>query len=128
MANNVNLVLGIDSTGADLRVGSANPLPVTMVEGIGSIIWGPPTPVASTGASATLKAANAARKGLIIINPIVNGQLQMSYDLSGGVVTLAGGIPLLAGDRDVYTGADTPLTAITFIGTNTQNLLYCEGT
>jgi hypothetical protein len=118
--NPVSLVQG----SAD--VSTSNPVPVALVEPVGSITWGSPTAVASNGASKTLIAANAARKGLMIINPL--GNAQMSYNPSGGAATLAGSIPLLGGDRDIYTGPDCPVSAVTFIGTNTQNLLYCEGT
>jgi len=90
------------------------------------IVWGAPTAVASAGASLALIAANPLRKGLMIVNPV--GNAQMSYDLSGGTVTLAGGIPLQAGDRDTYTWADCPTSAVTFIGTNAQSLVYVEGT
>lgn len=92
----------------------------------GGITWGAPQSVAMTGASKNLIAANAARKALIIINPVGNNQA--SYDLSGGAVTLAGGIPMLAGDRDTYTGAECPVGPVTAIGTNGQNMVYVEGT
>lgn len=92
----------------------------------GGITWGAPTAVAMTGSSKNLIAANAARKALMIINPV--GNAQVSYDLSGGTVTLVGGIPLLAGAVDTYTGAECPVGAVTIIGTNAQNAVYVEGT
>lgn len=115
-----------DANGKAQAVAAATPLPTRAVASVGSITWGAPTAVAANGSSKTLIAANAARKGLMIINPV--GNAQMSYDLSGGTATLAGSIPLLGGDRDAYTGPDCPVGAVTFIGTNAQNLLYCEGT
>ncbi len=116
----------IDAGGKAVPLSAATPLPVAPQAAVGSIAWGAPTAVASNGASKQLIAANAARKGLMIVNPV--GNAQMSYDLSGGTVTLAGGVPLLAGDIHRFTGPDTPTSAIAFIGTNTQNLLYVEGT
>jgi hypothetical protein len=116
----------LDAGGNAVPASKAAPLPVAVQQSAGSIAWSAPTAVASNGASKQLIAANAARKGLMIVNPV--GNAQMGYDLSGGTVTLAGGIPLLAGDIHRFTGADTPTGTITFIGTNTQNLLYCEGT
>lgn len=110
-------------------VSATNPLP-TYNSGVapvgGGITWGAPTAVAMTGSSKNLIAANAARKGLMIVNPV--GNAQVSYDLSGGVVTLAGGIPLLAGAVDTYTGTDCPVGVVTIIGTSAQNAVYVEGT
>ncbi len=106
---------------------AAAPIPVYNTEPVGGgVTWGAPTAVASDGNSKTLIAANAARKAIIIWNPI--GNAQMSIDIKGGTVTLAAGYPLLAGDSAAFTGTDTPVTLITFIGTNTQNLVYQEGT
>lgn len=92
----------------------------------GGITWGAPTLVAMTGASKNLIAANAARKGIMFWNP--SGNAAAAYDLSGGVVTLVAGIPLVAGGRPVcFTAPECPVGAITVIGTNTQNLYYVEG-
>lgn len=93
----------------------------------GGITWGAPTGVTLTGASQTLIAANANRKGLMIINR--NGNATVSYDLAGGTVTLAGGIQMAAGfQRDWYTGSDCPVGAVTIIGTAAQLVTYVEGT
>ncbi len=92
----------------------------------GGITWGAPTAVTLNGSSQTLIAANAARKGIQIINRI--GNAQASYDLAGGTVTLVGGIQIIAGQRDWYTGAECPVGAITIIGTNAQVVTYVEGT
>jgi len=86
----------------------------------GGITWGALTAVAMTGASKVLVAANPARKAIVIMNPV--GNAQISYDLSGGTVTLVGGIPLLAAAKDSYTGAACPVGAITVIGTNLQSI------
>jgi hypothetical protein len=115
----------IDANGNAVAVSPARPLPVALQAAVGSIAWGAPTAVAATGASKQLIAANATRKALMIVNPV--GNAQMSYDLSGGTVTLAGGVPLLAGDIHRFTGPDCPVGAVTFIGTNAQNLVYVEG-
>lgn len=116
----------LDANGNAVAASAARPLPVAQQAAIGSIAWGAPTAVASNGASKQLIAANAARKGLMIVNPV--GNAQMSYDLSGGTVTLAGGVPMLAGDIHRFTGPDCPVGAVTFIGTNLQNLVTIEGT
>lgn len=93
----------------------------------GGITWGAPTAVAMTGASKNLIAANAARRAIIFWNPAANAAA--SYDLSGGTVTLVGGIPLFAGGSPTFLeGAACPVGAITVIGTNAQNLYYSEGT
>jgi len=94
----------------------------------GGVTWGAPTAVA-VGAgpvSTTLVAANAARKAISIWNPI--GNAQMSVDIKGGTAVLATGRPLLAGASLDITGAECPVTAITFIGTAGQSLVYQEGT
>ena len=116
----------IDANGNAVAVKTTAPMPVVLQEGIGSITWGAATAVAMTGSSKNLIAANASRKGIIIWNP--SGNAAAAIDLSGTAVTLAGGIPLVAGATPtVITGAETPLTAITAIGTNTQNIYYSEG-
>lgn len=101
------------------------PILVTLTESVGSTTW-TKTVFALNGASQTLLAANAARKGLIVANPV--GNAQVSYDPAGGAVTLANGLSLLGGDRDEYDGPPCPLTAVTIIGTNTQNVIVYEGT
>lgn len=94
----------------------------------GGITWGAPTAVAVTAgpASTVLIAANAARKALSIWNPV--GNAQMSIDIKGGTAVLATGRPLLAGSTLDYSGAECPVTAVTFIGTAAQSLVYQEGT
>ena len=94
----------------------------------GGITWGAPTAVAVTAgpASTTLIAANAARKAIMIWNPV--GNAQMGVDISGGTAALATGQPLLSGDVLVLTGAECPVGAITFIGTAAQSLVYQQGT
>lgn len=118
---NTDLPVQVDSQGR-LLVVSAGSAPVG-----GGITWGAPQTVALTGASQTLIAANALRKGIQIINR--SGNSQVSYDLSGGVVTLLGGIQMIAGfQRDWFTGSDCPVGAITIIGTTAQSVTYVEGT
>jgi hypothetical protein len=114
--------VAVDESGNILTAG-AGTAPVG-----GGITWGAPTAVAVTAgpASTTLVAANAARKAIRIWNPI--GNAQMSYDLAGGTAVLATGTPLLAGDRDDFSGAECPVGAITFIGTAGQSLVYQQGT
>lgn len=90
----------------------------------GGITWGAPTPLTLNGSSQTLVAPNAARKAIQIINRI--GNAQAAYDLSGGTVTLVGGIPL--SQRDFYTGPECPVGAITIIGTAGQIVTIVEGT
>ncbi len=102
----------------------ATPIPVTISAAAGSVTW-TRTTVTLNGSSQTLLAANATRKGLIVSNRV--GNAQMSYDISGGTVTLINGLPLLGGIRDAYTEDSTPLTAITGIGTNTQLVDVWEG-
>lgn len=92
----------------------------------GGITWGAPAAVTLTGASQTLIAANASRKGIQIINR--TGNAQVSYDLAGGTVTLIGGFQMSPGQRDWYTGADCPVGAITIIGTAAQLVTVVEGT
>ena len=94
----------------------------------GGITWGAPTAVAVAAgpASTTLIAANAARKALQIWNPV--GNAQMSVDIKGGTAALATGRPMLSGDSITYSGAECPVTAVTFIGTAAQSLVYQEGT
>lgn len=94
----------------------------------GGIAWGAPTAVAVTAGptSTILIAANASRKAISIWNPA--GNAQMSIDIKGGTVTLAAGRPILAGGSIDIDGADCPVTAITFIGTAGQSLVYQEGT
>lgn len=110
-------------------VTSTNPLP-TYNAGVapvgGGITWGAAVPITLNGSSQTLIAANAARKGIQIINRI--GNAQVSYDLSGAAVTLIGGVQMNPGQRDWYTGVECPVGAITIIGTNTQLVTYVEGT
>ena len=113
-----------DANGRAVPAAAATPMPVTIVEGVGSITW-TKTVFALNGSSQTLLAANAARKSLIVANPV--GNSQASYDLAGAAVTLANGLALLSGDRDVYTGADCPLTSITVIGTNAQSSYRLRG-
>jgi hypothetical protein len=120
-----------DGNHAELTVTTDRRLRVDSVSGSapvgGGITWGAPTAVAMTGASKNLIAANAARKGIIFWNP--TGNSPAAYSLSGSVVTLASGIPLVAGATPtVLTGAECPVGAITVIGTNTENLYYSEGT
>lgn len=117
---NTDLPIQVDSQGRILTV-AAEPLG-------GGVTWGAPTavPVTAGPTSTILIAANAVRKALRIWNPI--GNAQMSYDISGGVAVLATGTPLLAGDDDAFSGAECPITAVTFIGTAGQNLVYQEGT
>ena len=123
MINPVTLV----TNGAEVTASNPQPVYDSGVAPVGGgITWGAPTAVASDGASKTLIAANAARKAIRIWNPI--GNAQMSYNISGSTVTLAAGTPLLAGNLDWFTGAECPVGIITFIGTNTQNLVYQEGT
>lgn len=107
---------------------SSNPIPISSVTPIGGgIIWGAPQNVTLTGSSQNLVTANASRKAIQIINRI--GNSQVSYDLSGGVVTLVGGIQMNAGfQRDWYTGSDCPVGVITIIGTAAQIVTYVEGT
>lgn len=92
----------------------------------GGITWGAPTAVTLTGSSQDLIAANASRKAIQIINRI--GNAQVSYDLSGGVVTLIGGIQLIGGAMDEWEGAACPVGKITIIGTVAQFVTYVEGT
>ncbi len=93
----------------------------------GGVTWGAPVAVAMTGSSVTFIPANTARKALLYWNP--TGNSAASYDLSGGTVTLAAGIPLGVGSApSSLTGADCPVGIVTAIGTNTQNLYYVEGT
>lgn len=94
----------------------------------GGITWGAPTAVAVTAGptSTTLVAANAARKAIMIWNPI--GNAQMSVNIAGGTAVLATGIPLLAGASLALTGDECPVGAITFIGTAGQSLVYQQGT
>jgi len=92
----------------------------------GGITWGAPQAVTLTVSSQTLIAANAARKAIQIINR--SGNAQVSYDLSGGTVTLIGGVQMSAPQRDWYSGAECPVGAITIIGTNGQLVTYVEGT
>lgn len=126
---NTMVPVQVNAKGELIVVGDpASPIAVTISGAVGSVTWGAPTPVAVTAGpmSTTLIAANAARKALRIWNPI--GNAQMSYDISGGVAVLATGTPLLAGDEVDFTDDDTPLTAVTFIGTAGQSLVYQEGT
>ena len=117
----------VDANGNAVAVKTTTPMPVVLQEGVGSITWGAATAVAMTGSSKNLIAANASRKGIIIWNP--SGNAAAAFDLSGTAVTLAGGIPLVAGaSPTVLTGPDCPVTAITAIGTNGQNLCFSEGT
>lgn len=93
----------------------------------GGITWGAPTAVTLTGSSQDLVAANAARKGIMIINR--SGNAAVSYDLAGGTVTLVGGIQMQPGyQRDWYLGAACPVGKITVIGTAAQLVTYVEGT
>lgn len=113
------------------QVSSTNPLPV-FNSGVapvgGGITWGAPTAVAVTAGptSTTLIAANAARKAIMIWNPV--GNAQMSVDIAGGTAALATGMPLLSADVVTLTGAACPVGAITFIGTAGQSLVYQQGT
>lgn len=113
------------------QVSSANPLP-TYNAGVapvgGGITWGAPTavPVTAGPTSTVLIAANAARKAIMIWNPV--GNAQMGVDIAGGTATLATGMPLTAGNVVTLTGADCPVGAITFIGTAAQSLVYQQGT
>jgi len=112
---------------AQMQMDASGALKVTVAtESFGGIIWGAPVAVSMTGASTTLLAASTTRRAVMIINPV--GNAQVSYDLSGGTVTLAGGIPLTAGNKDAYTGAEAPISSVTAIGTNTQVLLVVSGT
>jgi len=127
MAQPVEIALGTNAADPN-TVGAGAAIPVTQRASVGGgITWGAPQPIAMTGVSKPFIPANAARKAVMYWNPAANAPA--SYDLSGGVVTLAGGIPLIPGAAPtVLTGADCPVTAITAIGTNTQNLYYVEGT
>lgn len=111
-------------------VSDTNPFPVktTGIAPIGGgITWGAPTAVTLSGSSQDLIAANAGRKGIMIINR--SGNAAVSYDLAGGVVTLAGGIQMQPGyQRDWYLGATCPVGKITIIGTAAQLVTYVEGT
>lgn len=123
----------IDSARRQIITGEAGatPVPVTP-SGVapvgGGITWGAPTAVAVTAGptSTTLIAANAARKALSIWNPI--GNAQMSVNIAGGAAVLATSRPLLAGGTLDLTGSECPVTAVTFIGTAAQSLVYQEGT
>lgn len=112
-----------DAGGVGLPVTPSGSAPVG-----GGITWGAPTAVAVTAgpASTVLIAANAARKALQIWNPI--GNAQMSVNIAGGAAVLATSRPLLAGFSLDYDGAACPVTAVTFIGTAGQSLVYQEGT
>lgn len=126
---NTMLALQVNARGELIIVGdAASPVPVTITSAIGSVTYGAPTAVAVTAGpiSTTLIAANAARKTLSIWNPI--GNAQMNVDVSGGVASATTGRPLLAGDSLDYTDDDTPLTAVTFIGTAGQSLVVQQGT
>ncbi len=108
---------------------AGEPLPVYIAEAPvgGGIQWSPPVavPVQAGPTSTNLVAANAGRKAISIWSPV--GNAAMSVDISGEVVTLAGGRPLTAGvPLDLY-GAACPVGAITFIGTAGQSLVYQEG-
>lgn len=100
-------------------------LMVAIQDAIGGLItWTRSNPTLD-GSSDTILAANAARKGLIIANPI--GNAQVSVDIAGGTVTLANGIPLMPGDTITITGSECPVGIITGIGTNTQKVVVYEG-
>lgn len=122
-AANTDLPIQVDALGRLIITGA-----VTISGAVGSVTWGAPTPIAVTAGptSTVLIAANALRKALRIWNPI--GNAQMSYDISGGAAVLATGTPMLAGDEVDFTDEDAPLTAVTFIGTAGQSLVYQEGT
>lgn len=108
-------------------VTGGTPIAVSITDAAGSITWGAITAVAQTGASKVLIAANPGRKGIIFWNPA--GNAVGAFDLSGGTVSLAAGIPLYAGGSPtVITSPEVPVGAITAIGTNTQNFYYSEGT
>lgn len=125
-------IIGIAYDGGVTSVSADNPLPVASTpSGIapvgGGITWGAPTAVGMTGSSKNLIAANANRKAIMFWNP--SGNAAAAYDLSGGTVTLAGGIPLTPGATPTwFTGAECPVGAISAIGTNSQNLYFVEGT
>lgn len=118
---NTNLPVQVDAQGI-LLVKDAGP-PVG-----GGVTWGAPTAVAVTAGptSTTLVAANAARRAIMIWNPM--GNAQMSVNIAGGAAVLATGRPLLAGDTFSLTGAECPVGAITFIGTAGESLVYQQGT
>lgn len=114
---NTDIPIQVDSQGRLLVIAAAEP--------IGSLSWAQTNPTLD-GSSDTILAANAARKGLTVINPI--GNAQVNVDITGGVVTSALGFPLLGGAWITLTGADCPVGAITGIGTNTQKVVVLEGT
>lgn len=102
----------------------ATPIPVTFTASAGSTVW-TRTSLTLNGSSQQALAANATRKGLIVSNRLANAQI--AYDISGGTVTAINGLQLLGGLRDAYYDEQTPLTAITVIGTNTQIMDVWEG-
>src|SRR5476649_768362 len=73
----------INGSSQAVPASATNPLPVTVVEGVGSITW-TKTTVTLDGSSDQVLAANASRKGLIIQNRFPNAQVDV--DIAGGTV------------------------------------------
>lgn len=84
----------------------------------GAVTWSDKTITSLSGSSQTLIAANAARKGLII----KNGAVAAAINILGGTAAIggAGCMTLQPYEALVFTGPETPLAAITVIGTSTN--------
>lgn len=116
--------------GGRIPVSTAQPLPVTSTPSgtapVGGGITWTKSAVTMTGASATLLAANAARKGMMVSNPASNAVA--GIDITGGTASLTSGLVLQPGTSIALTGADCPVGLMTQFGTNAQLLTLYEGT
>jgi hypothetical protein len=136
--NNSRLIYDNTTAGgpSNQDVKPAFPLPVIVAPGTAALplnqyskVFGTTTWVkttsAQTGSSKNLLAANDNRTGFLVYNP--TGNATIFVDLSGGTVASETGFPVVAGTYFGLLGVTSPKTAITVIGTNTQNVFVWEG-
>ena len=107
---------------ANVPVSTDSPLPVAVIGLTGSALT--KSTVTMSGASASLVAADATRK--IVIVSSTSGNTGAAIDPTGGTCALDAGIPLAGGDTVQITGKEAQ-SAMTQIGTTGQKLTVYVG-